>query len=78
MIFNNLRKNITDLINQSGIPIDGVYYILKDILAEVVEVMNQQSQAEQQMAKAAAQEEKSEVKAEETEAAAQIEEKEEK
>lgn len=63
MICTNLRKNIIDIINQSGLPIDGTYYVLKDILNEVADVMNRQLQEEQ---KAAAQEKLSEVKEEDS------------
>ena len=76
MLLQQLRQDIAAILNQSGVPIDAAYYVLKDILNEVAEIMNQQLQQEQ-MAEAAAQVEKSEVKAEETEAAAQIEKKEE-
>lgn len=49
-----LRQKISDIINQSGLPIDGVYFILRDILNEVIEIYNQQLQ--QQNAAMAAQE----------------------
>lgn len=75
MLLQDLRQEITNLINQSNLPIDAVYYVMKDIMNEVVEIYNQQLQQEQ--AEAAAQQSESEVKAEETEAAAQIEKKEE-
>ena len=77
MLLQDLRQEVANLINQSNLSIDAVYYVMKDILNEVAEIMNQQLQQEQ-MAEAAAQVEKSEVKAEETEAAANIEKKEEK
>ena len=75
MLLQDLRQEITNLINQSNLPIDAVYYVMKDIMNEVVEIYNQQLQQEQ--AEAAAQQSESEVKAEEIEAAAQIEKKEE-
>lgn len=70
MLLQEFRQNISNTINTSNLPIDAVYYVLKDVLNEVADIMNQQLRQEQM---AAAQEEKSEVKAEETEAAADIE-----
>ena len=40
MILRNLRKQIENIINQSGLPIDAIYFILKDILNEVTEIYN--------------------------------------
>ena len=40
MILRNLRKQIEDIINQSGLPIDAIYFVLKDILNEVTEIYN--------------------------------------
>lgn len=37
-----LRQNISTVINQSELPIDGIYFVLKDILSEVAEICNQQ------------------------------------
>jgi hypothetical protein len=37
-----LRQNISNVINQSGLTVDGVYFVLKDILSEVAEIYNQQ------------------------------------
>ena len=39
-----LRQNISTVINQSELPIDGIYFVLKDILSEVAEICNQQIQ----------------------------------
>lgn len=38
MILKNFRKQIEDIINQSGLPIDAVYFVLKDILSEVTQI----------------------------------------
>ena len=40
MIFRNFRKQIENIINQSGLPIDAIYFVLKDILNEVTEIYN--------------------------------------
>ena len=40
MILRNLRKQIENIINQSGLPIDAIYFVLKDILNEVTEIYN--------------------------------------
>lgn len=38
MILRNLRKQIENTINQSGLSIDAIYFVLKDILNEVTEI----------------------------------------
>ena len=40
MILRDMRKKVEDIINQSGLPIDAIYFILKDILNEVTEIYN--------------------------------------
>ena len=40
MILRDFRKQIEDIINQSGLPIDAIYFVLKDILNEVTEIYN--------------------------------------
>lgn len=40
MILRDFRKQIEDIINQSGLPIDAIYFVLKDILNEVSEIYN--------------------------------------
>ena len=40
MILRKLRKQIEDIINQSGLPIDAIYFVVKDILNEVSEIYN--------------------------------------
>ena len=40
MILRYVRKQIENIINQSGLPIDAIYFVLKDILNEVTEIYN--------------------------------------
>ena len=56
MIFRNFRKQIENIINQSGLPIDAIYFVLKDVLAEVSEIYQKEISKEDQEAAAAAQE----------------------
>jgi len=35
MIFRDLEQKIVQIINESGMPIDAVYYIMKSIIAEI-------------------------------------------
>lgn len=37
-----LRQNISNVINQSELTADAIYFVLKDILSEVAEIYNQQ------------------------------------
>lgn len=46
MILNDLRKNISDLINESQLPIDAIYYVMKDIMSEIITIYNQQIEME--------------------------------
>ena len=56
MIFRNFRKQIENIINQSGLPIDAIYFVLKDVLAEVSEIYQKEMSKEDQEAAVAAQE----------------------
>lgn len=56
MIFRNFRKQIENIINQSGLPIDAIYFVLKDVLTEVSEIYQKEMSKEDQEAAAAAQE----------------------
>ena len=38
LVLKNLRKQMEDAINNSGLPIDAIYFILKDILNEVTQI----------------------------------------
>lgn len=60
MIFRNFRKQIENIINQSGLPIDAIYFVLKDVLAEVSEIYQKEMTKEDQEAAAAAQEKEDE------------------
>ena len=35
MIFRNLEQKIVQIINESGMSIDAIYYIMKSIMAEI-------------------------------------------
>ena len=78
MILNDLRVNITKVLNQSGLSIDVIYYVMKDIMNEVTNLYNQQLQWEQQQNAAAAQEAKEEAQEEQAVPSTDIIEKEEK
>ena len=72
MILNEIRKNICDIINQSGLPLDAIYYVLKDIVSEVGEVMNQQEEQERQR-KITEEEQRKELEEEKAAAAKELE-----
>ena len=40
-LINVLKENMTNVINNSQVPIGAVYYVLKDLLSEVEEVYTQ-------------------------------------
>jgi hypothetical protein len=46
MILDNFKQQIIDVINQSGLEIDMVYYVLKDVMSDVVGIYNQQLEQE--------------------------------
>lgn len=50
LILKNFRKQIEDIINQSGLSIDAVYFVLKDILNEVTQIYENISKEEEQQA----------------------------
>lgn len=68
MILTDLRKNITNTINQSHLSIDMIYFVMKDIMNEIVGLYNQQLRQEE--INTAAQVETTEIKEEEIDAAA--------
>lgn len=47
MVLNNFRKEIIETINKSGLTIDCVYFVLKDIMNDVVTQYNQLIEEEQ-------------------------------
>lgn len=51
MILNNFRKEIIEKINQSGLSIDCVYFVLKDVLNDVIANYNKLIEAEEQKEK---------------------------
>lgn len=48
MILRDFRKQIEDIINQSGLPIDAVYFVLKDILNEATQIYENTIREEEQ------------------------------
>lgn len=42
MNLTELRQEIINIINMSELPIDGIYFVLKDILNETVSIYNKQ------------------------------------
>lgn len=46
---NNLKTDLINTINQSGIPVGVVYYLLKDILSEVTDSYKQTLAIEKQI-----------------------------
>lgn len=39
LYLNNLRKQLEFVINNSGLSIDAAYYVIKDVLNELTEIM---------------------------------------
>lgn len=58
MILKDFRKQIEDIINQSGLPIDAIYFVLKDILNEVTQIYVDAAKEEELQAALKEQEEK--------------------
>ena len=48
MILNDFKQQIVQLINNSGLSVEMVYYILKDLMNEVAVTYNQQLQKEKE------------------------------
>ena len=46
---NNLKINLINTINKSGIPVGVIYYLLKDILTDVADSYKQSILIEQQV-----------------------------
>lgn len=46
MTLTELKQNIANDINMSGLSIDAVYFVMKDLMNEVVMLYNQQKEAE--------------------------------
>ena len=47
MILRDTRKNIEKILNESGLPIDAIYFIVKDIYNEVIDIYNNEITAEE-------------------------------
>ena len=58
MILKDFRKQIEDIINQSGLSIDAVYFVLKDILNEVTQIYENVAKEEELQAVLKEQEDK--------------------
>lgn len=52
MILRNVEKQIIDVINNSGMPIDAIYYLLKSIMADVTIQYEKQIEMEENQAAA--------------------------
>lgn len=50
MILRDTRRNIEKILNKSGLPIDAIYFIVKDIYNEVIDIYNNEIEAEEQVA----------------------------
>ena len=46
MVLRDLRKNIEDIVNQSNLSIDCIYFVFKDLMNEIENVYNQEIQRE--------------------------------
>ena len=46
MVLRDLRKNIEDIVNQSKLSIDCIYFVFKDLMNEIENVYNQEIQRE--------------------------------
>lgn len=46
MILKDFREEIVKTINNSGLSIDAVYFVMKEVLQNIIEAYNQQSQME--------------------------------
>lgn len=47
MILYNFRKDLENLINNSGLPIDAAYFVLKDIMHEIDSIYKQEIEREE-------------------------------
>ena len=60
MELNNLKEQIIQNINTSGLSIDAVYFVMKDIMNEIVNLYNQQIEIERAAAAQESEEQDSE------------------
>jgi len=66
---NIFKQKLVDTISQSGLTIDGIYFVMKDVMNEVVDLYNQQLLQDRKEAEAAAQQAKDANKEDKTAAA---------
>lgn len=55
---NIFKQKLVDTISQSGLTIDGIYFVMRDIMNEVADLYNQQLLQDRKEAEAAAQQAK--------------------
>ena len=60
MILRDFRKQLEKVINESGLPIDAVYFVLKDILNEATQIYENTIREEEQQQAALKEQEKKE------------------
>lgn len=48
LILKELRNKIENVLNNSQLPIDAIYFVLKDVFNEVVDIYNQEIQKEEE------------------------------
>lgn len=48
MILRDFRKQLEKVINESGLPIDAIYFVLKDILNEATQIYENTIREEEQ------------------------------
>lgn len=46
MIFRDLEQKIVKIINESGLPIDAIYFIMKSLMAEIEQKYNEYCRVE--------------------------------
>ena len=46
MVLRDLRKNIENVVNQSNLSIDCIYFVFKDLMNEIENIYNQEIQRE--------------------------------
>ena len=46
MVLRDLRKNIKNIVNQSNLNIDCIYFVFKDLMNEIENIYNQEIQRE--------------------------------
>lgn len=69
---NIFKQKLVDTISQSGLTIDGIYFVMKDVMNEVADLYNQQLFQDRKEAEAAAQQAKDANKEDKTAAASLI------